>query len=271
MSKRSQSSLSHRSEFHKRLTDILKSVGQRHGLFQVFRDSVEIWALSLSNTVDGAQFQAREAAYLRIVSRYNKEELTRIAEGLACVMMALQGRFQDFLGSIFMGLELGNAWAGQFFTPYEVSQLMAALNFGAIDQEAIKTKGYISVNDPCTGGGAMLIAVAEAMANQGLDYTQQLYVVAQDIDPVAVHMTYVQLSALGVPATVILGNSLAVEARERWHTPAVFHGNWFRRLQEERAQPVPTQTLAIPAPSPAPEQGEAKLGAQLVLFNEEAA
>ena len=34
---------------------------------------------------------------------------------------------QDFLGELFMALDMGNEWRGQFFTPYSVCSLMAAI------------------------------------------------------------------------------------------------------------------------------------------------
>jgi hypothetical protein len=39
-------------------------------------------------------------------------------------------------------------------------------------------------------------------------------------------MTYIQLTLLHVPAVVILGNTLALEEREHWYTPAHFIGGW---------------------------------------------
>lgn len=33
----------------------------------------------------------------------------------------------DVLGEVYMELELGNKWKGQFFTPYHVSQAMASV------------------------------------------------------------------------------------------------------------------------------------------------
>jgi type I restriction-modification system DNA methylase subunit len=36
-------------------------------------------------------------------------------------------KFHDFLGAIFMELELGDNFRGQYFTPYSVQCLMARL------------------------------------------------------------------------------------------------------------------------------------------------
>lgn len=54
---------------------------------------------------------------------------------------------------------------------------------------------------------------------------------AQDIDSRGVHMAYLQLSLLHIPAVVILGNTLLVEERERWHTPAHILGLWQQKLR----------------------------------------
>lgn len=47
-----------------------------------------------------------------------------------------------------------------------------------------------------------------------------MHVTAIDVDPRAAHMAFVQFSLLHIPATVIVGNSLTLETREYWFTPA---------------------------------------------------
>lgn len=46
---------------------------------------------------------------------------------------------QDFLGSIFMSLNLGNEHNGQFFTPYHVCELMAEVTMEDVVQKVKKT------------------------------------------------------------------------------------------------------------------------------------
>ncbi|SSK55792.1 Uncharacterised protein [Klebsiella pneumoniae] len=41
-----------------------------------------------------------------------------MAQLLAHVVNGLQNGFCDFLGNVFMQLELGDKYRGQFFTPY---------------------------------------------------------------------------------------------------------------------------------------------------------
>lgn len=45
-------------------------------------------------------------------------------------------------------------------------------------------------------------------------------VLAVDVDRTAALMAYIQLSLWNVPATVVVGNSLTLEEREVWLTPA---------------------------------------------------
>lgn len=63
------------------------------------------------------------------------------------------------------------------------------------------------------GAGGMCIAVAEAMTERGLNYRACAHITAIDVDATAVHMAYIQLSLLHVPASVVHGNSLSLEVR----------------------------------------------------------
>lgn len=232
------------------LGKLLRSVGYRHGLWQVFRDFVAMSALAISNAVDRGQYAAREAEYLKIVERYTKEEANEIARGLSLVVMGLEAGMSDFLGSLFMSLELGDSWKGQFFTPYEVSRLMAQMSLGDDTQAKIERKGFISVCDPCIGGGAMIIGAAHALHDAGINYQQHMHVVAVDVDIVSVHMAYIQLSLLHIPAIVYHGNSLSNEIWSAWRTPAHVVGFWDAKLRHaDQAEHVATSS-----PTPASSQ-----------------
>lgn len=49
---------------------------------------------------------------------------------------------------------------------------------------------------------------------------QAMWARCQDIDRVATMMCYLQLSLWSIPVMVIVGNTLAMEAREVFYTPA---------------------------------------------------
>lgn len=227
------------------LSKILRGLAHRHHLWKVFCDFVAMAAISISNATDKQHAEQREAEYMRIVGQYSKDEANELARGFAHVVMGLECGMHDFLGALFMGLELGDTWKGQFFTPYEVSRLMAAMTLVDKARSQIEGKGFVSVLDPCVGGGAMLVAAAHALMDAGVNYQAQMHAVGVDIDIVAVHMAYVQLSLLHVPAVIYHGNSLSMEVRSVWRTPAHTLGFWERKLRRagdscELIAPAPT-------------------------------
>ena len=81
----------------------------------------------------------------------------------------------------------------------------------------------------------MVVAAIHALVDSGINYQQALHVTAIDIDRRCVHMTYLQLALLHVPAIIIQGNALLLEVFETWYTPAHILGGWSSRLREQRA------------------------------------
>lgn len=222
-----------RVQNHRQLAKLLQANAYRHHLWDVFGDFVEMAALSISNSVDLLNREAREARYMQIIGKYKPEEQQRFPQMFAELVMEMEHDPGDVLGTLFGELELGNAARGQFFTPFHICELMASLTIGDADnaRAEVARKGFITVNEPCVGAGAMVIAFAHAAQNVGLNFQQQVHVTAQDVDPRAVHMAYVQFSLLHIPAVVILGNTIAAEVRERWCTPAHVLGFWDNKLQ----------------------------------------
>lgn len=212
----------------KKLLEANVAYGRRR-ISQVFRDFCELSALAIRNSVDDRGRDEREARYAEIVKGYTAEEVDRFARLLAELTIELSTGLSDALGHLYMSLDLGNERLGQFFTPYEVSQLMARLTVGEVTQ-ALAKQPFVTVHEPASGSGGMIIALADALREEGVNYQRKLHVVAVDLDVTAVHMTYVQLSLLHVPATVIHGNMLTLEQREVWPTPAHVLGGWSARL-----------------------------------------
>lgn len=233
----------------------MRGLSHRHDLWSVFSDFVEMGAISIANTSDRAnpQHQQREERYLQIIRGYSQEEQAEFPRMLYHLVEALTYSMDDVLGEVFMELELGNKWAGQFFTPYEVCRLMASMTAGDL-KPMIEQQGFVSVNEPACGGGAMIIAMAEELHNQEINYQQCMHVIAQDLDLKAVHMSYLQFSLLHIPAVVIHGNSLALEERSHWNTPAHIMGGWEWKLHRRMMQKMQLPAEAeAPAPEPMPE------------------
>lgn len=227
------------------LEGVIKKLGSgAHSLWDVWSDFVEMSALAISNSCDLAQRDAREARYLEIAKRYKPEELAEFAKALGCLTLDLERGIDDVLGRTFMALELGSEWAGQFFTPFHLCRLMAQLTAGDA-KEKLETQPHITASDPAVGAGALPLALCLALHEQGINYQQVLHVTAQDIDERAAHMAYIQLSLVGCPATVVVGDTLRMEQRAVWHTPMHVIGGWDWKL---RRPTPPAEACAPPAP-----------------------
>lgn len=222
--------------------DFLNTFGRltnRYREWGIWRDFITMFACSLSNPLDKTHFDEREALYLKTIKKYDKKEQEVFPELAAQTILALEDNpEQDFLGSIFMSLNLGNDHKGQIFTPYNICELMAETTMVDVLKK-VNIDGYISINDPCCGAGATLIAGIHAAKKQlervNLNYQNHILVVAQDIDETVALMCYIQLSLLGVAGYVKVGNSLTDpimnnDTRENyWFTPMYFSNVWILR------------------------------------------
>ena len=238
----------------KELVKLFEKLAHRHDRWKVFADFCEMAATAWSNRVDPTHYEKREARYLEIVKTYDRSEMALFPQALGHLVMALEDGMTDVLGRVFHALELHNKYAGQFFTPDAVCQMMAAVTVGdgAEVRERIARRGFVTAMEPAVGSGAMVIALAKAMMEAGINYQQHLHVTAVDVDPKCVHMAYVQFALLHIPAVVIHGNSLAVQEYDHWHTPAHVMGGWVERLRQMRMLDRVKELLTAPAISEAP-------------------
>ena len=202
--------------------------------WNIWSDFVHLSAYMISCSVDMIHKNKREKDYMTISSGYTKEEMTGFSELFGLTVMALEENpDQDFLGHLYMHLNLGNSNTGQFFTPYNVSKLCAQMsdNFDKIEYQH-----YATAHDCCIGGGAMLIGLANAAKEKGVNYQQKMMFVAQDIDHTCCCMAYIQLSLLGCPGYVVCDDSLskpltgdplfAPMDRETFVTPMYYAFQW---------------------------------------------
>lgn len=113
-------------ESQKNIVKTMESLTGRFSLWEIWQDFIVMSAISIANTVDTPFRESREQTYLERARKYSKQELDAFAEMLAEVVIALDNNpDQDFLGELFMALELGNELKGQFFTPYSICKMMA--------------------------------------------------------------------------------------------------------------------------------------------------
>lgn len=217
----------------KSLVKLIEQAAYQHSVWQVFSDFLEMSAISISNSIDPVHWEAREKRYLEIVKGYSKAEISLFPQMLAELVKSLEQCAQeksldDVLGKTFHELELHDKYKGQFFTPQSVCNMIGSI--AAADAEkALEQQEYLTVCEPCIGGGAMVLGLANALARKNINYCQRMVVTGVDIDPKCVHMAYLQLSLYGVPAVIIHGNSLTCEEWSRWYTPVYIADGWIFR------------------------------------------
>ena len=243
------------------LTKLITGLSYRHANYEVFSDFVEMAAISLSNAVDlGPHREKRELRYLQIFKKYTPEEIAKFPEMLASLTNELELGFADVLGKTYHELKLHNKWAGQYFTPFEVCRMMAKMTVGDVSQ--LPDCGYLTVMEPAAGSGSMVLAFAEAMKDAGLNYQRNLHVTAVDVDAKCVHMCYIQLSLMHIPAVIVHGNSLTLEEWDRWYTPAHILGLWSHKLRRNRGAELESIGANVPTFQPL----SAEPRGQLTLF-----
>lgn len=244
----------------------------RYSMYQVFCDTIAMAAYSLSNGLESnphalhesdkrrewwklnnPRAYKREMAYLECAKRYTKKELELIAEIIAKLFLLLSeptcgGAFSDYLGDIYMQLEMGNKYSGQFFTPYHVSRMMSEFQVADKDLPA----DIITVSDPCVGAGGIILAFADALSQRQVNYSMKMLAHCCDIDIKCVHMTYLQLSWAGIPAIIYHGNTLTQEMWDTWKTPAyIFNSLHFQSAIKKMYRSENSQLTIRPVIGPA--------------------
>jgi len=199
----------HGKEFIKLLEHLKPS---KHS-YEVFSD----WLVLASATLYAwKKDEGVESQYAEVAKQYTKDEIEKHAHLLAITVDALEEREQDFLGEVFTFGEFTNDRNGQFFTPYNISKMMADMIIG---EREFPEHRVCRINDPTCGAGGMLIAGAMVMKERGFNYQQNALFIGQDIDARCARMAFIQLSLLGVPAVIYCMNTLTMQTY--WHRETI--------------------------------------------------
>ena len=224
--------MSRRAEFEK----TFKHFAPYHHRHKVWDDLITCFAISLHNAV--AKDEELEKKYLNIIGNYQRPEQLEMPKLVALLVGAFEkSGFRDLLGEIYMEMGIGAKNLGQFFTPYEVSKLIAKMT---MDRDMIETQKYITLHEPACGSGGMVVAKADVMHEEGYNPQKQLLAYCVDVDQTAAMMCYIQLALWGIPAVVTVGNTLTMQFSRTMLTPMYHLGGWaFKELSGTQ--------LAVPA------------------------
>lgn len=220
------------SEQHSRsrFIHVFKDTGRHLGRWEVFSDFLSLAASEL----DMARIRAPESIEhcRKICARYEASDIAKMQEMFCMMVCALEAKFHDFLGAIFMVLELGDNFRGQYFTPYPVQSLMARMLMPGV-RDTIRREGIATVSDPACGAAGMLIAYAECLLEADINPSMHMFGSCIDIDPVAADMAFIQLSVLGIAAEVVTGNKLTMQIRRVRYTPVYYLNEFEKRLADQ--------------------------------------
>lgn len=212
-------------------------------LWELWEDAMIMFATMLSNAVDKRFYDKREEMFKNVVSKYSEKEIQIFLQIFAEIVNQMEiDPEQDFLGDLYMQLDLGSHWHGQFFTPYNVCKMMADLRFPA--ELSFEDAKAVTITDCACGGGALLIASAHSyrkkMAKIGLNAQDFVCLYAQDLSMVAALMCYIQISLQGYAGKIKIGDSLlhpmldSDNGSDIWYTPMWFSDVWIQRRAVER-------------------------------------
>lgn len=220
------------SEQHSRsrFIHVFKDTGRHLGRWEVFSDFLSLAASEL----DMARIRAPESIEhcRKICARYEASDIAKMQEMFCMMVCALEAKFHDFLGAIFMVLELGDNFRGQYFTPYPVQSLMARMLMPGV-RDTIRREGIATVSDPACGAAGMLIAYAECLLEADINPSMHMFGSCTDIDPVAADMAFIQLYVLGIAAEVVTGNTLTMQIRRVRYTPVYYLNEFEKRLADQ--------------------------------------
>ena len=188
-------------------------------LFPDFLDTCLYSLLSLTDNIRYPDFLQKfrhnaltgtyEDAYLQLVRKYKENETREPGTRPIDFMQNAWGSLlqetlesqQDILGEIFMA-KVSFGEHGQFFTPANVSDMMARLLYSG------ESKDGETVCDPCCGSGRFFISVSKVHTNA------RFYGV--DLSPTCAKMTALNMWLFNLDADIYHGDSLALRMFHVW-------------------------------------------------------
>lgn len=116
----------------KEFLDLFNHLCYSRTAWQVWSDLMSAMACTIANVFETNPKRKadREKEYERCIKELGGD-VEIPAKLFAIVTMALENNpDQDFLGKLYMQLNLGSHWHGQFFTPYDVCKMMSLITIG---------------------------------------------------------------------------------------------------------------------------------------------
>lgn len=229
-------------DYKKEFLRLFDSLCGKYSRWEVWSDFIQLTAIDMSNATDKVNAPKRMETGKTIRKKYRDADMETMGDMLMQLVGGMDANTdQDFLGELYMACNLGNDHVGQFFTPYNVCQCMSEITYDV--PALLDGKGFIAVNDPACGAGALLLSFANICKRKGINYQEKVLFVAQDIDYIVGLMCYIQLILMGCAGYVVIGDTLtnpttcydkhgllpAVEPDRVWYTMMFSNNLWYGR------------------------------------------
>lgn len=228
--------------YKKEFLRLFDSLCGKYSRWEVWSDFIQLTAIDMSNATDKVNAPKRMEIGKTIRKKYRDADMETMGNMLMQLVYGMDADTdQDFLGELYMACNLGNDHAGQFFTPYNVCQCMSEITYDV--PALLDGKGFIAVNDPACGAGALLLSFANICKRKGINYQEKVLFIAQDIDYIVGLMCYIQLTLMGCAGYVVIGDTLtnpttcydkhgllpAVKPDRVWYTMMFSNNLWYGR------------------------------------------
>lgn len=104
---------------YKHIVSLFNKLIGAHQLWELWEDAMTFYALIISNVVDERFKAEREERYMNTVKKYRPEEMQIFTEIFAEIVIQMEREpEQDFLGDLYMTLDLGSHWHGLRLTMF---------------------------------------------------------------------------------------------------------------------------------------------------------
>lgn len=120
-----------RTDHKKEIIKTINSMSGSRSGYEIFSDWVSCMAIAIENSTHVFRneiWQEREKLYKDTMNRYTLEERQKFPEMLAHLTMAFEEGPDDILGKVYMESGMGSRVTGQFFTPFNISEMVARLS-----------------------------------------------------------------------------------------------------------------------------------------------
>ncbi|MDR2944711.1 MAG: hypothetical protein LBU81_06510 [Methanosarcinales archaeon] len=205
-------------DYYKNFISTFDRLNTSNNSRRVFEDFVELSACTITHREDILNLEERDLRRFEILKNYDSKDSELFSELFYIAAGALTEKpEQDFLGAVSERLNLGLN-----LMSYDLAVTNAATILFGEDLNEMP----IRFMDTAAGAGTQIIAMANALKKNGVNYQNDVYFVAADPDRTAALMCYIQMSLLGCAGTVTVSNSPTDETFSVLNTPMLFNGVW---------------------------------------------